>query len=84
MLEPWRQVAPASAGGGSYLNEAHVMEPDWQVAFYGEQYPELLRLKKVWDPNGVFYATTGVGSEDWEVRTAAQGVQTQNGRLCHL
>ncbi|KAF7514914.1 hypothetical protein G7054_g14899 [Neopestalotiopsis clavispora] len=82
LLEPWRQVAPTSEGGGSYLNEAHVMEPNWQEAFYGEQYTELLRLKRKWDPSDVFYATTGVGSESWEVRTEDQGVQTQNGRLC--
>ncbi|KAH8194403.1 hypothetical protein TruAng_011436 [Truncatella angustata] len=84
VLDPWRRVAPASEGGGSYLNEAHVMEPNWQKEFYGEQYAELLRLKHKWDPKGVFYATTGVGSEEWEVRTADQGVQTQNGRLCKL
>lgn len=83
-LAPWRDVAPASEGGGSYLNEAHVMEPNWQQEFYGEQYAELLRLKKIWDPYSVFYATTGVGSEEWEVRTREQGVQTQNGRLCLL
>ncbi|KAI1866703.1 uncharacterized protein JN550_007556 [Neoarthrinium moseri] len=84
ILEPWRQVAPASEGGGSYLNEAHVMEPNWQQEFYGDQYAELLRLKHKWDPSNVFYATTGVGSEAWEVRTREQGVQTQNGRLCRL
>ncbi|KAK6833641.1 hypothetical protein PG987_008335 [Apiospora arundinis] len=84
MLEPWRKVAPVSEGGGAYLNEANVLEPDWQVNFYGKQYPELLRIKQKWDPKGVFYATTGVGSENWEVRTQEQGLPTQNGRLCRL
>jgi hypothetical protein len=83
-LAPWRAVAPNSEGGGSYLNEAHVMEPNWQQAFYGEQYERLLQLKHKWDPGDVFYATTGVGSEEWEVRTREQGIQTQNGRLCRL
>ncbi|ORY61446.1 FAD/FMN-containing isoamyl alcohol oxidase-like protein MreA [Pseudomassariella vexata] len=82
VLGPWREVAPASEFGGSYLNEAYVMEPNWQEDFYGTQYPELLRIKHKWDPKGTFYATTAVGSEDCEVPTSEQGVQTQNGRLC--
>jgi hypothetical protein len=84
MFAPFREVAPASAGGGSYLNEAHVMERDWQADFYGTQYPDLLKIKAKWDPKDTFYATTAVGSERWEVRTQDQGVQTQNGRLCRL
>ncbi|RYP14120.1 hypothetical protein DL767_010428 [Monosporascus sp. MG133] len=84
VLGPWREVAPASRGGGSYLNEAHVMESRWQEDFYGVHYPELLRLKRKWDPKSTFYATTAVGSEEWEVRTRGQGIQTQNGRLCRL
>lgn len=84
MFAPFREVAPASAGGGSYLNEAHVMEPNWQADFYGTQYPDLLEIKAKWDPKDTFYATTAVGSERWEVRTRDQGVQTQNGRLCRL
>lgn len=83
-LGPWREVAPVSEGGGTYLNEDNVMEPDWQDNFYGDRYGELLRIKRRWDPRSVFYATTGVGSEDWEVRTMDQGIQTQNGRLCRL
>ncbi|KAF2185883.1 FAD binding domain-containing protein [Zopfia rhizophila CBS 207.26] len=84
ILKPWREVAPASEGGGSYLNEASVMEPDWQASFYGKQYPGLLKVKKKWDPRSVFYATTAVGSEEWEVQDGEQGVQTQNGRLCRV
>ncbi|CAG8952068.1 hypothetical protein HYFRA_00000806 [Hymenoscyphus fraxineus] len=81
-LEPWRRIAPNGEGGGSYLNEADIGEPDWQSAFYGENYPRLRELKDKWDPEGVFYATTAVGSEDWVVEDGDQGVQTQNGRLC--
>ncbi|KAK8101282.1 hypothetical protein PG999_011656 [Apiospora kogelbergensis] len=84
MLAPWRDVAPVGEGGGAYLNEANVLEPDWQASFYGEQYPELLKIKRKWDPNDVFYVTTGVGSEKWELRTQGQGLPTQNGRLCRL
>ncbi|RYP69723.1 hypothetical protein DL771_005925 [Monosporascus sp. 5C6A] len=79
VMGPWRDVAPASEGGGAYLNEAHPMEADWQREFYGEQYARLLRIKRRWDPRDVFYATTAVGSEGWEVRSQeADGVLTQN------
>lgn len=85
IMTPWREVAPASEGGGVYLNEADIQEPHWQEDFYGaENYAKLLEIKGRWDPRGVFYATTGVGSEAWEVRDGEMGMQTQNGRLCRL
>ncbi|KAI1859837.1 hypothetical protein JX265_010286 [Neoarthrinium moseri] len=84
ILDVWREVAPSEKMGGSYLNEANIMEPNWQDDFYGLNYPELLRIKRTYDPYSVFYATTGVGSEDWEVRSMEQGIRTQNGRLCRL
>src|SRR5262249_47024623 len=79
---PWREVAPASEGGGSYLNEAHVMEPHWQEDFYGARYADLLKIKHKYDPRGLFYGPTAVGSENWEVRDGNEGFQTQAGRLC--
>ena len=85
IMTPWREVAPSKAGGGVYLNEADIQEPDWQTDFYGaKHYPKLLEIKKKWDPKGLFYATTAVGSEDWEVRDGEMGVQTQDGRLCRV
>ncbi|OAL49332.1 FAD-binding domain-containing protein [Pyrenochaeta sp. DS3sAY3a] len=84
LLQRWREVAPESEFGGSYLNEANVVEPGWQESFYGIQYPRLLELKSKWDPKSVFYATTAVGSEGWEVRDGDWGTQTQNGRLCRV
>ena len=79
----FRKVAPESEGGGAYLNEGNVDEPLWQEAFYGRSaYPRLLEIKNKHDPTHVFYATTAVGSEAWEVRDGDQGIQTQNGRLC--
>lgn len=75
---------PSSKGGGSYLNEASVMEPNWQAEFYGKQYDRLLDVKKAVDLKGVFYVTTGVGSKDWEVRDRNLGLQTQNRKLCRL
>lgn len=84
VIGPWRVVAPESEYGGSYLNEANVVEPGWQHSFYGEQYERLLEIKRKWDPKGLFYATTAVGSEGWEVRDGDWGTQTQNGRLCRV
>lgn len=82
VLPPWRDIAPVSEGGGAYLNEASVEEPDWQESFYGGHYPRLSEIKRKWDPDDVFYAVTAVGSERWKVQDGEQGVQTQNGRLC--
>jgi hypothetical protein len=84
ILQPWRDITPVSEGGGTYLNEATVMEPDWQDSFYGGYYARLSDVKRKWDPSDVFYATTAVGSERWVVKDGNQGVQTQNGRLCKI
>ncbi|CZR69696.1 related to isoamyl alcohol oxidase [Phialocephala subalpina] len=72
----WRNVSP---GAGAYMGEADPAEPNWQVAFYGENYPRLLSIKNKWDPWGLFWAKTAAGSEGWEVRTPfPQEVPTQN------
>lgn len=84
ILPPLRAVAPESAFGGSYLNEANVDQPNWQAAFYGTPYARLLEIKSRYDKRHVFYAPTAVGSEGWEVRDGEQGTQTQNGRLCRI
>ncbi|KAF1852164.1 uncharacterized protein K460DRAFT_392285 [Cucurbitaria berberidis CBS 394.84] len=85
ILQPWRDITPASKGGGSYLNEAAVDEPNWKEDFYGAQYERLVMIKRKYDPTGVFYATTAIGSDEWEIRGAPDlGVTTQNGRLCRV
>ncbi|KAF2201703.1 FAD binding domain-containing protein [Delitschia confertaspora ATCC 74209] len=84
ILKPWKDLAPPSQYGGSYLNEAAVMEPGWQHSFYGLKYEKMLEIKQRWDPRGLFYGPTAVGSEEWEVRDGDRGVQTQDGRLCHV
>ncbi|KAH7130145.1 hypothetical protein B0J11DRAFT_503949 [Dendryphion nanum] len=80
----WRAVAPNSRGGAVYGNEADVNEPDWIEAAYGrENYGKLLRLKREWDPEGVFWANRGVGSEEWVVQDGGdRGIGTMDGRLC--
>ena len=79
-IQAWRDVSPRA---GCYMNEASVMEPNWQWAFYGENYPELQRIKNKVDPWGLFYVTTGVGSENWEVQTPG-AIKSQDGKLCKL
>lgn len=83
ILGKWRAVAPNSEGGGVYLNEGDINEPNWQEAMYSSAvYKTLKSVKDKWDPQGVFYAVRGAGSDDWEVRDGDRGIQTQDGRLC--
>ena len=37
-----------------YMNEADVLEDDWQQAFYGSNYGRLLDIKRAYDPSGIF------------------------------
>ena len=78
--ELWRNATP---GSGAYMNEADTEEPDFQESFYGANYEKLLGIKKARDPWGVFYAVTGVGSDQWKVE-GTNGLPTQEGRLCRL
>lgn len=59
------QLAPVSAGGGAYMNEADADDPNWQESFYGRNYPKQLAIKRKYDPTGFWYAKTAVGSEYW-------------------
>jgi hypothetical protein len=75
----WRRVSP---GAGAYMSEADINEPDFQQAFYGDNYARLYKLKQQYDPTGLFYAPTAVGSEDWYITGQRKWLPTQNGRLC--
>jgi hypothetical protein len=77
-MDRWRAVTP---GAGAYVNEADLQEPQWQSSFWGDKYEGLLGIKKKWDPWGLFWAPTTVGSEEWAVKTT-DGFPNQNGRLC--
>ncbi|KAJ6495201.1 FAD-binding domain-containing protein [Mycena sanguinolenta] len=50
LTQPLRDVAPDS---GAYMNEAFIYEPDFETAFWGDNYPRLLALKHKYDPNGL-------------------------------
>lgn len=40
---------------------------DWQVKFYGAHWDILGGVKYRWDPEGLFWALLGVGSEKWRL-----------------
>ncbi|KAH7350261.1 hypothetical protein BKA66DRAFT_431486 [Pyrenochaeta sp. MPI-SDFR-AT-0127] len=79
-MQSWRDISP---GAGSYLAEADRLEPNFGDAFWGDKYPRLLELKKKLDPQDVFYANTGVGSERWKVESV-DGLPNENGKLCRV
>ena len=56
------KVAPRA---GSYVSESDFFQRGWQRSFWGANYARLLRVKKRYDPAGLFFVHHGVGSEDW-------------------
>lgn len=76
-------IRRATPGGGSYVNEADLEEPDWQHAFWGSNYKRLVAVKREWDPSSVFWAPATVGSEGWVVESR-DGLKSQNGGLCRV
>lgn len=79
--EYFQGIVDVSPDAGSYMNEADVGEPEWQKAFYGENYGRLRAIKERYDPWGLFWVVTGVGSEGWSVRSPG-GLPTGDGKLC--
>jgi len=61
-MKALRACAPNT---GAYVNECDYFQADWQRAFWGPNYPRLLRVKRRYDPTGLFTVHHGVGSEDW-------------------
>ncbi|KAK4951391.1 hypothetical protein LTR10_010365 [Elasticomyces elasticus] len=60
----------------AYMNEGDFQEPKFQEVFYGVNYGRLLGIKDRYDPEQIFYALTGVGSDRWYED------QARGGRLC--
>ncbi len=54
------QTAPAS-----YVSESDFFEPRWAEAFWGAHYARLLKAKRTYDPEGLFFTHHGVGTEGW-------------------
>ena len=59
-MKPIHDLAPTA---GAYVNEADYFEPDWQRAFWGDNYARLLAIKRTYDPTGLFTCHHCVGSE---------------------
>jgi len=57
-----RAAAPDT---GAYVNECDYFQKDWQRAFWGSNYPRLQRVKRRYDPEGLFFTHHSVGSESW-------------------
>jgi FAD/FMN-containing dehydrogenase len=54
-----------SSKPASYVWETDYFEPDWQTAFWGDNYARLKSVKGRYDPHGLFFVHHGVGSEAW-------------------
>jgi hypothetical protein len=79
-MQRWRDISP---GAGAYLAESERLEPNFQQAFFGTNYPKLLELKKKYDPTELLYVSTGVGSESWHVESV-DTLPNENGKLCRV
>lgn len=49
----------------SNMLQAFPYEPDFQHAFWGDNYPRLLKIKRSVDPWDVFWCQPCVGNEKW-------------------
>ncbi|KAH9957276.1 hypothetical protein BGW80DRAFT_216211 [Lactifluus volemus] len=65
-VEPVLSGLAGGASSGSYSNEGDVLEPNFQITFYGPNYSRLERIKSLYDPNDLFIVPTGVHSENWD------------------
>lgn len=68
------EIEAVTPGSGAYVNEADFRQPNFQETFWGSNYDKLRSIKNKYDPENLFYATKGVGSEAWNV--------FDNGRMC--
>ncbi|KAH7374216.1 FAD binding domain-containing protein [Cadophora sp. MPI-SDFR-AT-0126] len=69
-----RNVTP---GSGAYVNEATYDNPHFKEDYYGENYERLLKIKRKYDPHGVFWQRAAVGSDvNWR--------EDSEGRLCRV
>ncbi|KAJ5825885.1 hypothetical protein N7474_003023 [Penicillium riverlandense] len=50
---------------GSYMNEADRNDPLWAWDFFGLNFARLTQIKAEYDPTGLFYCPTCVGSPSW-------------------
>jgi FAD/FMN-containing dehydrogenase len=58
-----RELEVLLPGAGSYANEGDRTEENWRERYWGDNYPELHRTKRKYDPAGVLSCYQCVGSE---------------------
>lgn len=80
VLGKWRATCPDA---GAYMSESDILKPKFPQAIYGTNYERLYKLKQRYDPSSLFYTPTGVGSENWVVKSEG-GLPDQNGRFCRI
>ncbi|PPR04227.1 hypothetical protein CVT24_013309 [Panaeolus cyanescens] len=51
---------------GAYVNEAEILIPNFQEAYWGNHYPRLRAIKQTIDPNDLLIVRQGVNSEGWD------------------
>ena len=56
-MVPIRKLVP---GAGAYMSEADYFQKDWKRAYWGGHYPRLARIKRAYDPGGLFRTHHGV------------------------
>ncbi len=59
------QLTRLAPGAGSYVSESNYFERAWQRSYWGRNYARLRAVKAKYDPEGLFFAHHGVGSEEW-------------------
>ncbi|KAL8778665.1 MAG: hypothetical protein Q9213_007313 [Squamulea squamosa] len=72
-VQAMKDLAPDT---GAYMNEGDRFDPEYLKDFYGEHAPKLSAIKRKYDPSGLFYCPTCIGSEWWQ--------PDSTGRLCRV
>jgi len=62
-------------GTGTYFSESDILEPNWQTAFFGNNYQKLLKIKQKYDPNSMLVVYKGIGYAGQENQSSFQCYQ---------